>query len=160
MSKGTTVRNDRLILEKRHDVYQVKEKLPEHTHCPQCDAVVVNGHWSWPQPQEKVKDVICPACRRVADNIPAGFIEIRGEFFKENRDEILNMVMNIEKVEKAEHPLERIMEITDEHDYILMTTTGVHIARRIGDALSRSYKGDFSITYGDNENSVRVSWNR
>ena len=84
--------------------YQVKEKLPESTQCPDCGAKVINGHWSWPKQPEKFNEVCCPACRRIAENAPAGFIEIRGSFFKENRDEILNMVMNIEKAEKGERP--------------------------------------------------------
>ena len=160
MNKGASTRNDRLIKEKRHDVYRSQQKLPESTRCPHCNAQIIEGHWSWPKPPKKFNEVVCPACQRIADNLPAGSIEIRGSFFKENRNEILNMIMNIEKAEKAEHPMERIMEITDEHDPVLLTTTGVHIARRIGEALSRSYNGELTIQYADEEQSVRIFWQR
>ena len=160
MSKTTAVRHDKFIKERRHDVYQIEEKLPESTRCPECGVEIKNGHWSWPKPPEKVQEVRCPACKRVADNAPAGFIEIRGSFFKENRDEILHMIMNIEKAEKADRPLERVIEITDEHDHVRVTTTGVHIARRIGEALSRSYKGEYSFQYGEGEQIIRVYWTR
>jgi len=43
---------------------------------------------------------------------------------------------------------------------MLVTTTGVHLARRIGEALSRSYKGEFSFQYGDGEKTLRVYWER
>ena len=160
MSKGTGIRNDRLIKEKRHDVYQLEEKLPEQTRCPDCGVEIKNGLWAWPKPPEKFDEVCCPACRRIAENAPAGFIEIRGSFFKENRSEILNMIMNIEKAEKSGHPLERVIEIIDKHDHVLITTTGIHIARRIGEALSRSYNGDFSFKYADGEQIIRLYWTR
>ena len=41
-----------------------------------------------------------------------------------------------------------------------VTTTGIHQARRIGEALSRAYKGDLTIQYADGEQSIRVYWQR
>ena len=41
-----------------------------------------------------------------------------------------------------------------EKEHTLVTTTGVHIARRIGKALSRACQSDFSIQYGDDEKSI------
>jgi hypothetical protein len=73
---------------------------------------------------------------------------------------MLNLIHNEEKDEKGERPLERIMEITEEEEQTLITTTGIHIARRIGEAVSRAYKGDLSFNYGDGEKSIRMSWDR
>lgn len=160
MYKGANGRKDRLIKEKRHDVYQEWNKLPEPTLCPKCNASFVNGRWTWKKINGKVNETTCPACRRSADNFPAGHIEIKGNFFNEHRDEILNLVRNIEKQEKEDHPLERIMFITDAIDYTLVTTTGVHIARRIGAALARSYSGDFSFQYSKDDKHIRVYWQR
>lgn len=160
IDKGLYGRKDRLIRKKRHDVYEEREKWPEPTLCTKCGALFVNGRWSWRKPPKKAKEIICPACRRSADNYPAAYIEIKGEFFEEHRNEILNLIRNIEEQEKAEHPLERIMSITDEKDYTLVTTTGIHIARRIGEVLSRSYKGDFSFQYTEGEKHLRVYWQR
>ncbi len=159
MNKGMR-RSDRLIQEKRHDVYQEKEKLPEPTLCTQCRAVFSNGRWSWEEPPKGANEAICPACRRILENLPAGYVEIRGQFFEEHQDEILNLARNIEKQERTERPLERIMTIKNEPDHTLLTTTGVNIARRIGEAISRSYSGDFSFQYADGEKSIRVYWER
>jgi hypothetical protein len=52
------------------------------------------------------------------------------------------------------------MNIKDESDHTLLTTTGVNIARRIGEAISRSYNGNFSFQYADGEKSIRVYWER
>ena len=73
---------------------------------------------------------------------------------------MLNLIRNEEKEEKGEHPLERIMDITMEDEQTLITTTGIHIARRVGEAVSRAYKGDLSFTYGDGEKTIRMLWDR
>ena len=83
MDKGPYGRKDRLIKEKRHDVYQTTDKWPEPTLCPECGALFVNGRWSWNKSSEKVHKTVCPACQRIADCYPAGHIEIKGEFFGE-----------------------------------------------------------------------------
>jgi len=43
---------------------------------------------------------------------------------------------------------------------VVNTTTGVHIARRIGESLSRACQGDYSFQYGDAEKIIRVFWSR
>ena len=160
MTKGRYGRQDKMIKEKSHDVYRNKEKWPEPTLCSGCGALFVGGRWTWKQSSGGENTASCPACRRIADRFPAGTIEIKGEFFKSNREEIINLINNIEKQQKEDHPLERIMDISNGRGATVVTTTGIHIARRIGEALSRSYKGDFSFQYGDGEKSVRVSWER
>jgi hypothetical protein len=42
----------------------------------------------------------------------------------------------------------------------LVTTTGLHLARRLGEALARAYKGELSFRYADEEASIRVYWQR
>jgi NMD protein affecting ribosome stability and mRNA decay len=160
MTKGRYGRQDKMIQEKRHDVYRSKEKWPEPTLCSGCGALFVGGRWTWKRSSGEENKVSCPACRRIADRLPAGTIEIKGEFFKRNREEIINLIRNVEKQQKEDHPLERIMDIDDGRGATVVTTTGIHVARRIGEALSRSYKGDFSFQYGDGEKTVRVSWER
>jgi NMD protein affecting ribosome stability and mRNA decay len=160
MNKGLSGRKDRLIQEKRHDTYQEGHKWPESTRCTQCGALFVKGRWTWQESAEAVGEAICPACRRIAEHYPAGYIEISGPFFAEHREEILNLIRNVEKQEKDEHPLERIMAITTEKEPTLVTTTGLHLARRIGQALARAYTGNLSFRYADNESSIRVYWQR
>lgn len=153
-------RKDRLIKEKRHDVYQEQSKWPGPTRCSRCGALFVNGRWTWQEAPPKTHETVCPACRRIAERYPAGFVEISGLFFVEHRDEILNLVNNVEKQEKREHPLERIISMTPIGDHLLITSTGHHLARRIGEALARAYKGQLYFQYADGEDSIRVRWQR
>ncbi len=158
MDKGRFSRRDRLVKEKHHDTYRETKKRAEPTVCPGCNAVFTGGRWTWNEPLEEAVRDVCPACMRTADNFPAGYVELKGEFFAQRRDEIMNLVHNEEKQEKGEHPMERIMGIEAEGDQTLITTTGVHIARRIGESVARAYQGDLAFTYGDNEKSIRVQW--
>jgi NMD protein affecting ribosome stability and mRNA decay len=160
MTKGRYARQDKMIKEKCHDVYRSREKWREPTLCKDCRALFVNGRWTWKETSEETHPATCPACRRIADRFPAGTIEIRGEFFAAHREEVVNLINNVEKQQKADRPLERIMEISNGKGRTLVTTTGVHLARRIGEALSRSYKGNFSFQYGDGEKTLRVYWER
>lgn len=158
MDKGKFGRRDRLVKEKNHDTYREGRKKTEPSVCPQCGAVFAGGRWGWTPAPEGAVNCICPACQRVVDDFPAGFVELQGSFFEQRREEILNLVNNEEKLEKGEHPLERIMRIRPVDGHTLITTTGVHLARRIGDAVVRAYQGDLTYTYGDDEKTVRVKW--
>lgn len=160
MDKGNFGRRDRLVKDKRHDTYRERKKRTEPTVCSDCGAVFVGGRWTWNEPPEGAEKESCPACLRIADDFPAGYVELKGHFFNQRREEIMNLVSNEEKLEKGEHPMERIMKIIQQDDATLITTTGVHIARRLGEAVARAYQGDLSFTYGDNEKSIRVEWVR
>ncbi len=160
MDKGLYGRKDRLVKEKEHDVYHSRTKLQDPTMCPECGAVFMKGRWVWGKAPKDANQTTCPACRRIADRFPAGHIEMQGGFFAEHRDEILNLVRNVESKEKANHPMERIMAIEERPEGALVTTTGIHVARGIGTALSNAYNGEMSVQYLDGENYVKVSWTR
>ena len=66
----------------------------------------------------------------------------------------------MEKLERKERPLERIMMFKPEKSKATLTTTGIHIAKRIGEILSKSYQGNFSFQYLDGDKSIRVLWER
>ena len=160
MDKGRFGRQDRLMRERRHDSYREKQKLRDGTACGDCSAVYEGGRWTWERPDKKMMITTCPACLRTADKYPAGTVSIKGAFFVEHRGEIMNLVRNIEKVEKNERPLERIMTIETKGNQSEISTTGIHIARRIGDALRSSYSGTLNYHYEEDENRIRVRWER
>lgn len=156
------IKHDRKIWgqEYQHDAYKAKQKLPEPTWCPQCGAVYHQGRWQWSAKPAKAHEEMCPACHRIHDEFPAGFVSISGTFFKEHRDELLSQIKNDEAKAKAEHPMERIMNIKDQDGNILVTTTGIHLARGIGEALHHAYKGELEFHYNQQENLLRVVWER
>jgi hypothetical protein len=158
--KSSARRKDRLIKDKRKDVYIDQITLKEPAVCSKCNAVYINGRWTWKTMDQVTTKTICPACRRINDNYPAGYIEIKGNFFQMHSNDILNLINNTEQLEKNERPLERIISISEKENKTVITTTGIHIARRIGEALKRSYQGNYLFQYADGEKSIRVFWER
>jgi NMD protein affecting ribosome stability and mRNA decay len=142
------------------DPYKATKKPPEPTKCPECGASFAEGRWSWKKAPSDSHQQLCPACQRILDEFPAGYVTIKGDFATKNRDKVLEVVHGKEKREKVEHPLQRIMSINDVHGGIQVSTTDSHLARGIGEALHDALSGDLKIRYSKDENLVRVSWKR
>ncbi|MDF1537202.1 MAG: BCAM0308 family protein [bacterium] len=160
MAKWKSGRVDRMRLKGGKDPYKLTEKPPGGAMCRDCGATVMGGRWTWGAPSGETVSTVCPACRRIRDSYPAGYLALEGPFFTENRQEIMNLVGNVAEAEKGEHPLERVMAIEEDGGATVITTTGVHIARRLGDSVQRSYRGELTVNYEDGEKRVRVNWAR
>ncbi len=159
-ARASGQRGDRLLRERVHDPYKTRLKLPEPTLCPQCGAVFRKGRWTWESAPAKAKEERCQACRRINDAYPAGVVRLSGGFLKKHRTEILNLARNQEALEKGEHPLHRVMNIEDKDAEIEITTTDIHLPRRIGQALYNAYEGALDFRYDDGGYFIRVSWTR
>ena len=151
-------RHDGIFQERVHDAYKIKGKLLEPTVCPQCGAVFHAGRWQWMQAPANAHKVTCPACHRMHDHYPAGFLTLQGTFFLAHRDEIMRLARNHEADERAEHPLNRIMDVEEKDGATVVTTTDIHLARGIGEALHHAYQGELSYHYNPEQNLLRVSW--
>lgn len=143
-----------------HDPYQEREKLAEPSACSKCGAVYHQGRWQWIAQPADARQVKCAACRRIDEDMPAGYVSIEGQFARDHRDEIRSLVRHLEAREKAEHPLQRIMSIEEQDDKSLITTTDIHLARGIGEALEHAYKGQLEFHYNKDEYLLRVCWRR
>lgn len=153
-------RHDRLIRELDHDPYHTKRKIKGPALCPDCGAVFSNGRWTWDTAPADAAEHRCPACQRIADQVPAAFLTLRGEFLTSHRDEIMNLVHNYAERERREHPLKRIIDTTEDEGQTVMTFTEAHLARGIGEALHRAYEGDVDYEYTKDDIMLRVTWAR
>lgn len=151
---------DRQIEEVVHDPYHARAKPQEPAACPKCGIVFHEGRWQKLPRPAAAHDHVCPACRRTEDHFPAGYVTLTGEFLATHRDELLRLARHEETKENSDHPLHRIMAIEGQPDKILITTTDIHLARRIGEALHHAYRGDLDVKYSPDEYAVRVSWRR
>jgi NMD protein affecting ribosome stability and mRNA decay len=158
---GQPKRFDRQIADEHNDPYRSKSKLPQPTVCPQCGIVYDDGRWQrMARPVGAVHEHLCPACHRINDRFPAGYVTLRGDFADTHRREIMALVRNTEEREQGEHALQRIMEVDEDGPEIAITTTDIHLARRIGEVISHAYEGDLDITYGPEDYVVRITWTR
>ena len=154
------IRRDRLPLETLMDSYKTKGKLPEPTVCPDCGAVFHAGRWQWLEKPKDAHQVSCPACHRVRDKFPAGYVSLAGKFLTAHEAEILQLIRHHETREKTGHPLQRIMDIEKTEHGTLVTTTDIHLARGIGEALHHAYQGELEFHFSPEQNLLRVNWSR
>jgi NMD protein affecting ribosome stability and mRNA decay len=155
------MRHDRLVQEREHDPYRQPRQLPSATSCPECGAVFARGRWSWPREEQPITgEELCPACRRLRDRYPAGLVVLRGEFLEQHYDEVAHLVTHQASLESAEHPLSRIIDVERRPREMVVTTTDIHLPRRIGEAIHRAYGGNLDFAYAESEDMLRVSWSR
>lgn len=142
------------------DPYRARGKWPEPTTCPMCGAIFHHGRWQWGEAAQGAGQHLCPACQRTRDRVPAGQLTLSGEFFSKHRSEIMSLIHNAESKARAEHPLERIMNIEEEEDRTVITFTDAHLVHGIGEALRHAYQGGLDSRYTDEGDLLRVSWSR
>lgn len=151
-------RRDLLLDNESHDPTKPTRKLADPTVCPECGATYHAGRWTWQTGPAEAPRSLCSACERIKDDYAAGFVSVRGQFTKDHRDEILNLIRNTEEREKEDHPIKRIMDIVDVEDGFVLRTTEVHLAQAIGKALHKAFTGHLELSY--EEDIVRVDWVR
>ncbi len=153
-------RHDRLIQEYQHDPYHAKLKLKEPSACSECGAVFHKGRWVWGEAPAGAHRVLCPACMRIRDKIPAAYLTLRGAYLAAHREELMNLARHHEERERAEHPLMRIMAVEETESDITFSFTEAHLARNIGEALHAAHKGELDYHYADADILLRVAWQR
>jgi NMD protein affecting ribosome stability and mRNA decay len=153
-------RIDKLIQEFEHDPYHPAAKPPEPAQCPVCGAVFHEGRWQWIEAPQGAHRVKCPACRRVRDHLPAGYLTLAGPFVAQHRDEVMHVVHHHAQRERAEHPMDRIMTIEPQKDGLLITFTEAHLARGTGEAVHHAFQGKLEFHYVEEDPALRVTWRR
>jgi hypothetical protein len=140
------------------DPYKAPKKRREPAFCPQCGAVLRQGRWSWSSKPAGAHAEVCQACHRINDRYPAGLVTLAGQIVGQHGAEMIRLARHQEETEKAEHPLNRIIDVQDEGGQIVITTTDIHLARRIGEAQKRAFRGTLELSYDKDSYFVRVNW--
>jgi hypothetical protein len=106
--------------------------------CDDCSVLHHDGQWYWgAPPRGPVEGGLCPACRQIRDHYPTGTIRVPADLITQ-RDHLLHLIRNADALESANHPLERLMDIDTRNSGLIVTTTGIHLARRIASKLGRA----------------------
>jgi hypothetical protein len=149
------------------DPYLPDRHLPEGTLCSQCGAVYHDQHWVFDaarrerlQARGNNHEVVCPGCRKVADHDPHGILTLHGDYWPLHRDDILNLIRHEEERGLNANPLERIMNIREETDCLVVETTNEKLAQRIGRQIDKAHKGRLEYKWSDGNRLVRVEWER
>jgi len=92
-----------------HDSYKSKKKLPEPTRCPDCGAVYEMGRWTWGTAATDAHQEPCPACHRVRDHFPAGYVTLEPEPPKGDVPDVGDAEGPLPKKSKSELRLEEAL---------------------------------------------------
>ena len=139
-----------------------RDKYADDTVCPDCGAVFLKGKWTWGQPlrEDDVSSMVCPACRQIKDDHAGGVLTLSGSFVTVHREDILNRLRNIEKAEKNDHPLQRIIAIVDKGEDVEVRATSEHLVARMAKALKSDFNGELELSFLREENFARAQWRR
>ena len=75
------------------------EEGQEASLCTSCQALYQNKRWFFNEElygklagTHKVKEVVCPTCRKIKDHYVEGYLTLSGEFLVEHKDELVTLI--------------------------------------------------------------------
>ena len=169
---GPRVGNPRAVkprnaIEDGADPYLPEGHYRDGTVCTQCGAVYQNQHWTLdPRKRDTLvaagtpHQIVCPGCTKVNERNPSGVVTLRGDYWADHREDILNLIHNEEARGVHTNPLERIIEIREEEGCLVIETTNEKLAQRIGRSVGNAHKGHVQYKWPDGDRLVRVEWER
>jgi NMD protein affecting ribosome stability and mRNA decay len=150
------------------DPYRLEEGQ-EAAVCQECHALYQNKRWFFDEKlytrlakaPGKIREVVCPTCRKIKDRYPEGILTLSGEFFNQHRDEVVRLLENEASKVAARNVLDRVIRMFPEgKDKLVVETTTEKLAQRLGRAVFRAYKGNLDFRWSEMNKFVRVYWNR
>ena len=138
------------------------EKYPSNTRCPRCDLRYKDGIWKRMSPDDgmNMQWKLCPACTRIRDGRIGGIVELTGAFAGAHRQELLNRIRNVEKQTQEVRPLERIIQVKEDKQGIVVSATTEHLVARIGKSIQRDFGGALNLRYAPDDKFAHVQWHR
>ena len=141
--------------------------FPDGTVCSQCGAVYNNQHWTRDDRRRDTllaagaaNSIVCPGCKIIAERNPQGIVYLRGDYWPQHREDILNLIRNEEARGMQANPLERIIDIRDEDGCLVIETTNTKLAQHIGRAVEKAHKGTLDYRWPDGDHLLRAYWER
>ena len=149
------------------DPYRLEEGH-EAAVCGQCHALYQGKRWFFDEKlfkrlagSPKMREVTCPACRKIEDRYPEGILTLSGEFLSQHRAEIVQLLEKEAARVSSRSVLDRVIQMTPEgKDKLTVETTTERLAQRLGRAVYRAYKGDLQFRWAEMNKFVRVYWSR
>lgn len=140
--------------------------------CQDCGAVYKDRRWALPKASASQREavpykaltpapVVCPACHRIRDDVPAGVVVLAGAFLEHHEEEIIRLIVHESDRAMKLNPLSRVMHIAPQVDGIVeVHTTSDKLAQQIGKALHKAYDGEVTYRFVQDTKLARVTWER
>lgn len=132
--------------------------------CKGCLASHHDKHWYTQDetlrrglPQDAI-EALCPGCYRIENNIWEGTVEIGGDLDINTRKSIEAMIANVETDCWKDNPASRILKTSEENSKVVIKTTTVWLAKRIGKELEKTFKGNLEMKDSPEKETVFIRW--
>jgi hypothetical protein len=138
------------------------EKHASNTRCPQCHLQFQDGMWKRATSggEGDLPSKLCPACVQIRNGQVGGIVEFTGSFAGVHRQELLNRIRNVEKMTQEERPLERIIQVKEGKEGIVVSATTEHLVARIGKSIQRDFGGVLNLRYAPEDKFAYAHWHR
>jgi hypothetical protein len=104
---------------------------------------------------------VCPACRQAAEGRFGGEVRISGAFFVKHRAEIAQLLKREAERASQDNPMAVILEWRQaESGRLVVRTTTEHLAKRLGQALHKAYRGTVHYEFSHENKFAHVTWMR
>lgn len=143
-----------------HDAYFHQGKLAAPAVCKDCHAVFQHGHWAWGRAPHGAAEALCPACQRIREQQPGGYVTLEAALTAREQEELVRLLRNVEHRETIDHAMERIIDMTAAPGKLLVTTTSPHLAQTLAAAVERALGGQAEYAFSRDEHLLRVHWQR
>jgi hypothetical protein len=84
----------------------------------------------------------------------------RRDFARDHKEEMIHLARHQEEAEKTDHPPNRIINIEESAEGVVINTTDIHLPHRIGEAIQRVFHGQIEDIFEKNGYFVKVNWTR
>lgn len=143
-----------------HDPYFYRGKQAAPSVCTDCQAVFQHGHWAWAEAPAGAADALCPACQRIREQQPGGYLSMAAALTAREQEELMHLLRNTGHRQSIDHAMERIMDIAAQQEGLLVTTTSPHLAQTLAAAVERAFGGRAEYAFSRGEHLLRVHWQR
>jgi hypothetical protein len=142
---------------------------PEPRICERCGAVYAKRRWTLSVPARadrlpfaaSPKTTLCPACRLTVSGRFGGEVRVSGAFVSEHRAEIERLLRNEASRAAEDNPLGRITRVDrPAPDRLTVRTTTEHLAKRLGQALHKAFRGTVRYGFSHENKFAHVTWSR
>jgi NMD protein affecting ribosome stability and mRNA decay len=136
--------------------------------CQECRALYQGKRWFFEENlynklagTKKVREVVCPTCRKIKDHYVEGYLTLSGDFLVAHKDKIVQLLEKEAAKVGRRSVDDRIIKVVPEGDgKLVVETTTEKLAQHLGRTIYKAYKGDLSFSWSETHKFVRVYWSR
>jgi len=153
--------------EKRFAFDEGSKHMKENLVDPKADLIYQEKHW---EPLDKLRpDLVdnfqegaSPLSKMLEGDVCEGVLHIKGNFFMQHQEEILNAIRHSDDMARERDALNRVMKIIRmNEDDIAIFTTKNQLAVTIGKKLDSAFKGGkLDIHWSKGDRDVEVTWHK